>query len=142
MAKSSRFKGQNQRNSTSKGEKEVAQVLKEMFPFAVFYYEYPYSRFTSTDNNKLRADIYCHTFGFVCEFQGAHHFNPVVYGKTEEEIAEALSLFEERKKLDQLKRNLCSESEIKLIEIDYRQWPESENEQKKFLQDRIYAFTI
>ena len=122
MAKNARFKTQGQRKDTSKGEKDVARLLQQIFKSAQFYFEYPLTKFTNTDNERLRCDIFCPTFNFVVEYQGAHHEKPVSYGNSDEEIMKSVEAFKERQRLDQMKRKLYEDAEVKYLEIDHTVW--------------------
>lgn len=131
MAKNSRFKTQGQRKCTSKGEEDLYRILDGLFPTALKHTEYPYSRFTNTDNNKLMCDIYINSFSIAFEFQGEMHYKPVSWGKTEKDIFEAQRAYEERQTLDKLKRQICAEVDIPLVEIPYFEWKELKNDAEK-----------
>ncbi len=139
MGKNHRFKPQGKHLSASKGEKDLGNILRIMYPNCVLYYEYPFSLFTNTDNNKLQADVYNKTLGIAYEFQGQHHIKPVFYGKDEEDIQAGLDAFKERQELDSLKKNLCDDADIKFIEIFYYEWDKlkTEEEKIKYLKDKL-----
>lgn len=57
MGKLSRLKTQGQRNRTSKREREIHDLLKQMFPLIVCWSEYPLSNIIpDCNNNSLRVD--------------------------------------------------------------------------------------
>jgi hypothetical protein len=132
MARKDRFKTPQQRSS-SKGEKDLYNILKLIYPLHLTYSEYPYAEFCGTDNNRLRADIYDKTAMTVWEMEGEHHFNSVPYGNTEEDIAKAKEQFEERKRLDKLKIKLCEDAGITLIKIDHKEWEKLKDDKEKIL---------
>jgi len=140
MTKLSRLRPQASRNRTSKGESEVYNLLRKILPTAVMWTEYPYYQFTNTINRKLKADVFIQSFSIAVEFQGELHYKAVDFGKDEKSAFEAKRAFEERQKLDEEKRRLTKESNIKLLEIDYKEWKnlKTESNKIKWLQDSIY----
>ncbi len=143
MGKLSRLKFQGQRNSTSKREKTLYNLLKEMFPLAVFWTEYPLSRIISDcENDRLSVDIYSPTFGVIFEMDGEMHFKEIVFKRdTEEsdEVFEAKKRLEEQKQRDSYKDKLCRDAGIKLVRIPYFEWDElkTDGEKKKYLMDKL-----
>lgn len=131
MAKLNRLKAQGQRIRVSKREKEVYDLLTQMWPAMKFFSEYPYSAFTDTDNNHLRADIYCKTYNIVWEIQGEAHDTPIIFGHSEEEIQDGIKKLAEQKERDALKRMLCEDAGVKFIEIWYDKWDKLKNKEEK-----------
>jgi hypothetical protein len=140
MGKLSRLKTQGQRNRTSKGEKDLFGILKQMYPLATFWTEYPLSRIIEDCNNdKLRVDIYCSTFGIIWEYDGSFHFDSIPFSSEEEDVFAAKKALEEQKQRDSYKDRLCKDAGIKLVRIPYFEWDElkTDEEKKKYLMDKL-----
>jgi len=90
-------------------------------------------------NGHLRADIYLATFSTAWEFQGAHHYAPVYYGKGEEDIFKAQRTFEEIQKTDKLKKELCEERGVRLVAIPHYEWEKlkTDDDKKSYLLERL-----
>jgi len=118
----------------SKRAEEVRDLLKEMFPFARMYVEYPYTRLLKRyykRNNvkekhrepyllsltRLKADFVLPDFDIIIEVDGEQHFKPVQFGGIGYE--QALDNFEEQKHRDSLKLRMAKEMECKLVRIPY-----------------------
>jgi len=135
--KSNRFKP----TFRSKAEKEIFNILKDYTcPLAQMYDNYPYSEFTATTNEKLRADIYIKTFSFVIEYDGEFHYNPINFGTGDVDKVKANDIYEEVKKHDKLKERLCNDAEIKMIRISCFEWKKLKTLDEKihYLYEKVY----
>lgn len=69
---------------------------------------------------KLPVDIYYSTLNLVVEYRETQHSNEVkFFDKPEKMTVSGVSRGEQRKIYDQRRRDVLSENEIKLVEIDY-----------------------
>jgi len=132
MAKNARFKTQGQRNRTSKREREVYELLKQIFPLAKWYSEYPLdSIIPECNNSRLRVDLWCPTFNIIFEIDGEMHNTIVDFSNSEESFAAAKDALEEQKKRDNYKDRLCADAEVRLIRIPYKTWDKLKNKEEK-----------
>lgn len=93
-----------------KKQKLLFDQIKIILPKVKIKYNYkhPDLRFKDT-NAKMELDIYIPKLNLAVEYQGEHHFLPIV---GEEKLAQS-------KDRDQQKRVACALYNIKLLEIDY-----------------------
>lgn len=93
-----------------KKQKLLYEQIRIIFPDAKIKYNYrhPDLRFKNT-NAKMQLDIYLPELNLAIEYQGEHHFLPIV---GEEKLTQS-------KDRDQQKRVACALYNIKLLEIDY-----------------------
>lgn len=140
MGRLARLKEQGQRNRTSRREKEVYQILKQIFPLAVLWTEYPlHDIIPDCNNNSLRVDLYCPTFNIIFEMDGEGHFAPMMFGNTEEEIMEAQQKLKEQKERDSYKNKLCREADVKLIRIPYDEWDKlkTDDDKRAYIYEKL-----
>lgn len=128
--KNNRFKNPRQKMSSSKGEKELFDIIHSIFPTAQLYYDYPVNRLCDVKYN-IRFDLYCPTYGIVWEIDGNFHHAPVAYGNSEEEIQASLDRFKQSQLLDRYKEKICEENEIKLIRIPQKEWDSFKTKEEK-----------
>ena len=92
-------------NYKNKNERKLFFLVKEMFPDAIYQYKEEWLGIQS-------VDIYIPSLKIGIEYQGDQHYRPVkFYGGKEG--------FEQRQKLDEEKKRLCLEHQIKIIEWKY-----------------------
>lgn len=99
--------------SESKGERECRRVLHELFP----NYSFPNSRPDFMKNevtgSKLELDCYCNQLKLAVEYSGIQHykFSPYFHSNKDQ--------FKNQQYRDLIKRQLCKENGITLIEVPY-----------------------
>ncbi len=100
------------RNSMSKGEEFILLWLNSK--------SIAYEREKSFDNlsfkKKLQFDFYLPEYNVIIEFDGEHHYLPILYNDT---LAEAIERFELVKIRDNIKNKYCKENCISLFRISY-----------------------
>jgi len=127
--KNHRFKN----NTRSKPEEEMLEMLREIFPNYIIYSNYPYSKFSHTDNDKLLADFYIQGLNIVIEYDGESHFKPIVYVRTDEGILKAQEDFKMIKLRDRMKDKLVSP-----IRIPYNEWKGAREDKLAYLKNKIF----
>ena len=101
--------------SSSKGEKAIA----EYFDVQTVQFERQ-KRFESCRIVfTLPFDFYVPAIHALIEYQGAHHYKPILYGKTQEHKQKALVNFGKRKRNDRFKKNWARRNGYRLIVIPY-----------------------
>lgn len=128
--KNNRFKNPRQKMSSSKGEKELFDIIHSIFPTAQLYYDYPVNRLCEVEYN-IRFDIYCPTYELVFELMGGQHDKPMMFGTSEEEIQTSLDKFKQTQLLDKYKEKVCEENEIRLIKITQKEWDSFKTKEEK-----------
>lgn len=85
----------------------------------------------------LPFDFYLPTFNCVIEFQGEHHYRPVIFHqkRTEQHKIEAEYRFIEQQKRDKIKKDYCKEKGIYLLEISYEEKNNIGKKLEEFFQD-------
>lgn len=128
--------------NSSKGEKEVARVLKEMN----IKYEEQYKFEDCRHINPLPFDFYIHKFNICIEYDGRFHYEPVRFKKeneTEYDIALAQKIAEEKLKetqrRDKIKTDYCRNNGINIIRIPHWEFDNIEKILKKELSKYIQA---
>ena len=126
----------------SKGEKEIARVLKEMNIKHQEQYKFVDCRCV----NPLPFDFYVSELNLCIEYDGEHHYKSVVYyNKFDSEHKKALAqkIAEERLKetqrRDKIKTDYCKNNGINLIRIPYWEFDNIEKILKKELSKYIQA---
>lgn len=141
MGRLARFKEQGQRNRTSKREKELYLVLKQLFPLATFWTEFPlHDIIPDCNNNSLRVDIYCQTFNIIFEMDGEMHSQAVVFNKDSEDAElKAHEALKEQKERDSYKNKLCREADVKLIRIPYNEWDKlkTDDDKRAYIYEKL-----
>jgi len=135
--KARRFK-ETPRDSASSLHKVVFSLLKEMFPTAVIYQEYPYDKILKSSYNlysvpenaynsyylsygkRLRADFYIKTYRSIIEIQGKQHYEPIRWSKGADSWEKAVIRFNAQKRIDHIKKDIANEANCRYIEIDYK----------------------
>jgi hypothetical protein len=138
MGKSNRFKTPNQKMSSSKGEKELYELLKKMWPFVKIYYDYPVNNLTEVEHN-IRFDVYVQTYQIAFEFDGTQHTKPVAFGNSEEEIQASLDKFKKQQEFDLYKKMICDDIGIRLVRIPEDEWKsiKTVDGKREYLMERI-----
>ncbi len=93
----------------SKPEKLIESILKENR----VKYECEKSFEGCSHKNKLRFDFYLPELNTCIEYQGEQHYNPISIFGGEEALKKQIIK-------DQVKRKYCTDNNIKLLEISYR----------------------
>lgn len=104
------------------------------------YSEYPLSNIIpDCNNNSLRVDLWISTFNIIIELDGEGHYEPMIFGSSEEEIQEGIQRLKEQKQRDSYKDRLCADAEIKLIRIPYYEWDKlkTNDEKRNYIYERI-----
>lgn len=98
----------------SKGEKECRRVLQKYFnkPFDKARPDFLRNPVTGGDFN-LELDCYEESLGLACEYQGIQHYKYVPYFHKNKEA------FLNQKYRDDMKKRICSQYGIRLIEVSY-----------------------
>ena len=97
---------------SSKGEEECRRVLEDIFkaPFPSVRPDWLQNRVTNTC---LELDCYNSSYGIACEYNGKQHYSFVpLFHKTKEDLRN-------QQYRDELKRMMCAELGIKLIQVPY-----------------------
>lgn len=98
---------------SSKGETECKRVLESIFnkPFNKIRPKWLANPITG--NNHLELDLYNEELGLACEYQGKQHyvFTPFFHKSKEH--------FYNQKYRDELKRRMCKDNGLILIEVPY-----------------------
>ena len=122
-----RKKEQNQ----SKGERKLRKVLEELYG-KKFPNVRPEWMINPETNHLLEIDCYNEEMGLAFEYQGRQHYKPVEFFGGEE-------IYEKVKRRDDIKRKICKQHGIRLIEIDSREFPH--NVKSKVLKEHIESET-
>lgn len=69
------------------------------------------------DGHRCRFDFYLPDYNLMIEYDGEHHYMPIMYGSMSEE--QALCNLDRRQELDQLKDEYCYNNNINLLRIPY-----------------------
>lgn len=98
----------------SKGELECRRVLEKIFkkPFPKIRPDFLRNPVTGGDHN-LELDMYCPTLNLAVEYSGVQHYKYVPYFHKNKEA------FHNQKYRDELKRRMCRDYGINLIEVPY-----------------------
>jgi hypothetical protein len=115
MAKRQYYKGKR----ISKGEKRIAEYLD--FRNIKYSREYTFNDCLSERGNCLRFDFYLPNYNLCIEFQGQHHTGPV------NKYRRAKIVHNITVKHDEIKRIYTKQKNIKLIEIDLKDYENIEN---------------
>jgi hypothetical protein len=101
-------------NSDSKGETECRRVLTELFnkPFEKVRPSFLNNPVTGGNHN-LELDCFNAELGLACEYNGAQHYKYIPFFHRNKEA------FMNQKYRDDLKRRLCKEAGVILIEVPY-----------------------
>ena len=124
----------------SKGETKISLILRENN--INFMRQKRFSKCCL--KSPLPFDFYLPDYNLCIEYQGEHHFMPVIFRgnrKDEEKIKKAKIKFGLQIKKDNIKRNYCKENNIKLLEIPY--WEKENIEEilmKVIFDGELYAY--
>ena len=99
--------------NSSRGEKIIDDVLSDMG--VKFKREKKFPKCKNIDF--LRFDFHLPDYDVCVEYQGKQHYRPIDFSGRGYDKAE--EVFETQQERDQIKRNFCDNSNIKLIEIPY-----------------------
>jgi len=90
------------------------ELITRRFFENIFQKAFPKSRppWLKVGSNRLELDGFCYELGLAFEYQGNYHFSKkhFWFSKNEQD-------FRHRQKLDGIKRNLCAENKVILLEI-------------------------
>lgn len=115
---------------TSKGELLVEKILEK--------HNIEYINQKTFDDCKdkilLRFDKYIPSYNLCIEYDGLHHFQPVIFGKMSKN--ESYKNFKETQKRDKIKNNYCKNQNIPILRIKYTLSPKQvENKILEFIQN-------
>lgn len=96
-----------------KHELSLFHAVRERFPDVLYQYRPSWLK-------RQSLDIYIPSIRTAIEYQGIQHYRPVDFFGGEEAL-------KERQELDRVKRELCEENEVRLIEWPYSLEPNEEN---------------
>lgn len=124
--------------SSSKGERHTARVLRRLFPFHYFHKCRPHFLRNPLTGRCLELDFFCRKLKVAIEYQGRQHYEQVDQFQTN-------SQFHAQLYRDSLKRQICEQHGITLIEIPYSYISEEQIEhflRIEFAKRWIRPFTL
>lgn len=101
-----------------KNEKIIHNYLKDNN--IIFEYQKHIKQINSKEIKKYKVDFYLPNQNIIIEYNGKQHYNPVRFGGYS--IEKSNKDFENQQKRDEYIRLFCKENNIKLIEIDGREY--------------------
>lgn len=106
--------GNTKKNGSSKGEEICRQVLEKIFRKSFNKCRPDFLRNPVTENFNLELDCYNEELGIALEYNGEQHYKYIPYFHKNKEA------FLNQKYRDELKRRMCSDTGIILIEVPYK----------------------
>lgn len=100
-------------NPKWKHELSLFQKIREMFPDTLYQYRPEWL-------GRQSLDLFIPSVNTAIEYQGIQHYHPVEFFGGEEAL-------EKRKELDAIKRKLCAENQVRLVEWPYDLAPTMKN---------------
>lgn len=101
--------------SKSKGEKRIAELLKEWGYNFTIEKTYPDLK----DINLLRFDFYLDDFRLLIEYDGEYHYGPVYTSSDLRDMAQKDTDYRVQVEHDQMKNEYCLKNNIPLLRIPY-----------------------
>tara|TARA_Y100001968_G_scaffold239180_1_gene222604 strand:- start:353 stop:1147 length:795 start_codon:yes stop_codon:yes gene_type:complete len=122
----SRSKGHGCSACKKKAQRELFEIVKQLFPNSEcqFDYNHPDMRFSET-NARMELDIWIPEFSIAFEYQGFQHYESVPFWGGDE-------AFEKRRMRDLEKQEACSKNGICLLQVD-NSWDRGANSIKHLL---------
>ena len=96
-----------------KHELSLFHALRKLYPDILYQYRPDWL-------GKQSLDLYIPSLRTAIEYQGIQHYLPIDFFGGEEALAQ-------RQELDQIKKQLCAENEVRLIEWQYDKEPNAQN---------------
>ena len=100
-------------NPKWKHELTLFEMIRKRYPDTLYQYRPDWL-------GRQSLDLYIPSLRTAIEYQGIQHYHPVEFFGGEEALAK-------RQELDQIKKRLCEENHVRLIEWSYRTLPTEDN---------------
>lgn len=112
----------------SKKQKLLLWIIQNIFPNEVIEFDYKDNNLRFPDTGfKLELDIFMPNKNVAFEYQGEQHFKPVLYWG-------GIDRFKRGQEKDRLKKIVCKENNIRLLEVPYT-WKGDKEFIQKLLED-------
>lgn len=118
-------------NKAGKNEKYIFNILKEKN--IIFKHNFNIKNIDVNEEKNYRVDFYFPLNSLIIEYNGAQHYMPVKFGGISDVRAQVN--FDKQIKRDNYVRGFCIKNNIKLIEIDGREF--SNKKLKKYILEKI-----